>query len=68
MTDENGGQPVPKPVDKSDKKVKNVTSGEPQVGDWLKRVYNSVVDEPLPDDLKNLLARLDDTESDNGAK
>ncbi len=35
-------------------------SDEPQVGAWLKHVYDSVVEEPLPDELKNLLAKLDD--------
>jgi len=39
-------------------------SGEPQVGAWLKHVYDSVVEEPLPDELKSLLSRLDDSTSE----
>lgn len=38
-------------------------TGEPP--DWaegLKRLYNSVVEEPLPDSFKELLSRLDDDE------
>ena len=40
--------------------------GEPgQEPDWtegLKRLYDSVVEEPLPDCFKDLLSRLDDSE------
>ena len=32
----------------------------PDWADGLKRFYDSVVDEPLPDDLASLLARLDE--------
>ena len=33
--------------------------GGPQWADGLRRLYDAVVDEPLPDDLAALLARLD---------
>lgn len=32
---------------------------DPEWAQGLKRLYNSVVEEPLPDDLANLLSRLD---------
>ncbi|BBC74389.1 conserved hypothetical protein [Altererythrobacter sp. B11] len=33
---------------------------QPQWAKGLKQLYNSVVDEPLPDSFKDLLAKLDD--------
>lgn len=35
-------------------------ASEQQWSDGLKRLYDSVVEEPLPDSLKDLLSRLDD--------
>lgn len=35
---------------------------KPEWAEGLKRLYDSVVEEPLPDDLASLLARLDKTE------
>ncbi len=40
-------------------KVKQGTKTEPEWTSGLKKLYNSVVDEPLPDSFKNLLAQLD---------
>lgn len=37
--------------------------------DWaggLRQLYDSVVDEPLPDSFKDLLSKLDDSESSDG--
>lgn len=34
--------------------------GKPEWADGLKRLYDSVVEEPLPDAFKDLLSRLDD--------
>ena len=39
-------------------------SGRPEWADGLRQLYDSVVDEPLPDAFKDLLDRLDDTSSD----
>tara|TARA_E500000305_G_C3814496_1_gene140019 strand:+ start:305 stop:508 length:204 start_codon:yes stop_codon:yes gene_type:complete len=64
MNDANDGQPSAKATEKVAGKEKKMPSGEPQVGAWLKHVYDSVVEEPLPDELKNLLARLDDSDSE----
>jgi hypothetical protein len=36
------------------------TSREPAWADGLRQLYDSVVDEPLPDAFKDLLAQLDD--------
>ncbi|WP_336979938.1 NepR family anti-sigma factor [Altererythrobacter fulvus] len=35
----------------------------PEWADGLKRLYDSVVEEPLPDAFKDLLSRLDDDQS-----
>ena len=46
------------------KPVKGMTYNRPKRGpEWasgLKQLYDSVVDEPLPDAFKDLLSRLDD--------
>lgn len=34
-------------------------SGKPEWADGLRQLYDSVVDEPLPDNFKDLLAKLD---------
>lgn len=39
------------------------TSEQPEWASGLKRLYDSVVDEPLPDAFKDLLSRLDDNQS-----
>lgn len=42
---------------------KQAEAGSQQQPDWtsgLKRLYDSVVEEPLPDSFKDLLSRLDD--------
>lgn len=33
---------------------------QPEWADGLRQLYNSVVDEPLPDSFKDLLSKLDD--------
>ncbi len=33
---------------------------QPEWANGLRKLYNSVVDEPLPDSFKDLLSRLDD--------
>ena len=45
-----------KPIDKSDKNDPEWTSG-------LKRLYDSVLDEPLPDSFMALLSKLDENDS-----
>ncbi|MCB2047381.1 MAG: hypothetical protein KDE32_04045 [Novosphingobium sp.] len=40
--------------------------GKPGWADELKKIYNSVVDEPLPGSFEDLLKKLDDAD-DNGA-
>lgn len=39
--------------------TKNIQA--PEWSDGLKRLYDSVVEEPLPDSFKELLSRLDDS-------
>ena len=53
---------------KNDKAGGNAAASQddPEWADGLKKLYNSVVDEPLPDMFKDLLSKLDDG-SDNGA-
>ena len=38
--------------------------GEPGWAGGLRKLYNSVVDEPLPDSFKDLLKKLDETGND----
>lgn len=52
-----------------DKDLRNAGSSEklPQEPDWadgLRQLYDSVVDEPLPDSFKDLLSQLDDKSQD----
>ena len=58
------------PKSEEDKKpVKSataVTSSQANGPEWavgLRRMYDSVVDEPLPDAFKDLLSKLDETDS-----
>lgn len=44
---------------KTDKKTEN----EPQWANGLRRLYDSVVEEPLPDTFKDLLSKLDSSDS-----
>jgi len=55
-------------AEKSARKGQRKSAGDPKATtpQWaggLKRLYDSVVDEPLPDAFKDLLARLDDGKS-----
>lgn len=46
--------------------AKKAGVGKPEDPEWttgLKRLYDSVVDEPLPDSFKDLLSKLDDGQS-----
>lgn len=54
-TGEHGGEQGRKQGGKSAK-----AQGKPEWADGLKRLYDSVVEEPLPDAFKDLLSRLDD--------
>lgn len=38
--------------------------GEPGWADGLRKLYNSVVDEPLPNSFEDLLKKLDDSDDD----
>lgn len=39
----------------------------PAWADGLKQLYDAVVDEPLPDSFKDLLAQFDDEDSEDGS-
>lgn len=44
--------------------IRRISGGEAEPG-WavgLRKLYNSVVDEPLPDSFKDLLKKLDDSD------
>lgn len=41
---------------------------QPQWANGLKQLYDSVVDEPLPDSFKDLLSKLDDDGQDESGK
>ncbi len=53
-----------KKVATSAEKAKTCAAGEPEWTSGLKRLYDSVLDEPLPDSFKDLLSKLDE----NGTK
>ena len=53
--DENGPR---KGLENNDK----TKARDPEWAGGLKKLYNSVVDEPLPDSFKNLLSQLDQDE------
>ncbi|MXP47465.1 hypothetical protein GRI43_08740 [Altererythrobacter luteolus] len=40
--------------------AKNAKESSPEWANGLKQLYDSVVDEPLPDAFKDLLSKLDD--------
>lgn len=42
--------------------------GKPEWADGLKQLYDSVVDEPLPDSFKDLLAQLDESDDDQAGE
>lgn len=44
------------------KRAENKANEQPDWATGLKRLYDSVVEEPLPDSFKDLLSRLDDDE------
>lgn len=43
-------------------------SGKPGWASELKKIYNSVVDEPLPDSFEDLLKKLDDADGDDSGR
>ena len=43
-------------------KVEKTKPRDPEWAAGLKRLYDSVVDEPLPDSFKDLLSKLDSTD------
>jgi len=48
----------PTPSDKASKKAPK----SPEWADGLRQLYDSVVEEPLPDSFKDLLSKLDEAE------
>ena len=42
-------------------------TGKPEWADGLRQLYDSVVDEPLPDSFKDLLDKLDDPDKKSSA-
>jgi len=43
-------------------KTTGKTGKSPEWADGLRQLYDSVVDEPLPDSFKDLLSKLDDSD------
>ncbi len=44
---------------REDKDIESKGTDSPEWANGLRRLYDSVVDEPLPDSFKDLLAKLD---------
>ncbi len=62
-----GKQPNEKHEAKPPQRVGSADQGhepKPEWADGLRKLYDSVVDEPLPDSFKDLLAKLDETDED----
>ena len=55
MNDNKAHEPMPRGGAESGEGVQ-----QPEWADGLRQLYNSVVDEPLPDSFKDLLSKLDD--------
>lgn len=55
-------RPPQRRADKGEKPM-----GQPQWADSLRNLYDSVVDEPIPDSFKDLLAQLDEPKNDDAA-
>ena len=47
----------------SDKRKSGKEAAKPEWADGLRQLYDSVVDEPLPDSFKDLLDKLDDPDT-----
>ena len=47
----------------SDKRKSGKETAKPEWADGLRQLYDSVVDEPLPDSFKDLLDKLDDSDT-----
>ena len=57
--------------DHDEPKRESKSSGDKSQPDWsngLRELYDSVVDEPLPDSFKDLLEQLDETSDDDGGE
>ncbi|MFZ1741680.1 MAG: NepR family anti-sigma factor [Pontixanthobacter sp.] len=50
----------------SNKPAKDAAKKSPEWANGLRQLYNSVVDEPLPDSFKDLLSQLDDPSQSGG--
>ncbi|MEM8752246.1 MAG: NepR family anti-sigma factor [Pseudomonadota bacterium] len=61
MVDETGGRSAGDPEAADDDKELEALADDPLMG-RLKTLFDDVADEPLPDDLMNLLNKLDEAE------
>ena len=60
MTKENEENCEKEALAQKGKKVESVSKQDPQWTSGLRRIYDSVLEEPLPDSFKDLLSKLDD--------
>lgn len=59
-----GNKPIEKPQGRpslSGSATGSADAPKPDWADGLKKLYDSVVDEPIPDNFKDLLAKLDES-------
>ena len=56
------GQPGRMPGSPAEIRLRQPGEGEPGWAGGLRKLYNSVVEEPLPDSFKDLLKKLDDSD------
>jgi len=60
ILDKRPASDTPRPGGKEGIKVKSAKTERPGWASGLRQLYDTVVDEPLPDTFKDLLSKLDD--------
>ncbi len=64
MNDKSTKSPALDSVAATGPRTKGFASESPQWANGLKQIYDSVLEEPLPDSFKDLLSKLDDGEGE----
>ncbi|MHA6332794.1 NepR family anti-sigma factor [Qipengyuania sp. CAU 1752] len=60
-------QPKSSKKDAPDPGAKKAKEGQPEWANGLRQLYDSVVEEPLPDSFKDLLSKLDEPSDGGGS-
>ncbi|MEP3050652.1 MAG: NepR family anti-sigma factor [Erythrobacter sp.] len=65
MEKDKSGRETRKPQSESNPERGETAASPPDWADGLKQLYDAVVEEPLPDSFKDLLAQLDEQDEDS---